>query len=397
FLPRQLPAEVPWNSRDPFLGDDSSSNEMIISQDERDHNGEDAEDFIAVGLKFSSLKLFELESIESFYASFARKRGFTIKKGNHYFSASLKTISRRKFACSRHGQTTVKQGANIRNRRSTRTGCRARLYISLIGGCWIVKSFGDNHNHPLLAEQEVQLLPYHRIFDDIAKQRILQMRPSGMQTKNIREMLRIEMNNLSIQSKDIQNFVSGYVNAMKKQDAQLLLDFFQEKQQESPSFVYKLRIDEQPRLTDALWIDSDAKSLYRSFSDVVVFDTTYSVNAYKLSFAPFVSLDNNGLSILFGCALIHSETVETFEWLFREWSLANDGIKPSVIMTDQCPSMSKAIAEVVPATTKHFLCTWHIYRKFYEKFSGPLGGRYNDFVGELKSLLKITRPDVVES
>ncbi|KAI0995607.1 hypothetical protein K3495_g12572 [Podosphaera aphanis] len=165
------------------------------------------------------------------------------------------------------------------------------------------------------------------------------MRRSGMRTKNIREMLRIEMNNPSIQSKDIHNYVSGYVNAMKQQDAQLLLDFFQQKQQESPSFVNKLRIDEQSRLTDAFWIDSDANSLYRSFSDNVVFDTTYSVNAYKLPFAPFVGLDNNGLSILFGCALIHSETAETFEWLFREWSLANDGIMPSVIMTDQCPSM----------------------------------------------------------
>ncbi|KAI1007539.1 hypothetical protein K3495_g682 [Podosphaera aphanis] len=73
FLPRQLPAEVPRNSRDPLLGDDSSSNEIIISQDERDHNGEDAENFIAVGLNFLSLQLFELESIESFYASFAKK------------------------------------------------------------------------------------------------------------------------------------------------------------------------------------------------------------------------------------------------------------------------------------------------------------------------------------
>ncbi|KAI1006480.1 hypothetical protein K3495_g1735 [Podosphaera aphanis] len=251
FLPRQLPAEVPRNSRDPFLGDDSSSNEMIISPDERDHNGEDAEDFIAVGLNFSSLPLFELESIESFYASFAKKRGFTIRKGNSYFSARLKTISRREFACSRHGQATVKQGANIRNLRSTRTGCRARLYISPIDGCWIVKFFGDNHSHLLLADQEVQLLPYHHKFDDIAKQRILQMRRSGMRTKNIREILRIKMNNPSIQSKDIQNYVSGYVNAMKQQDAQLLLDFFQHKQQESPNFIYKLRIDEQSRLTDA--------------------------------------------------------------------------------------------------------------------------------------------------
>ncbi|KAI0994169.1 hypothetical protein K3495_g14013 [Podosphaera aphanis] len=239
-------------------------------------------------------------------------------------------------------------------------------------------------------------MPYHRKFNDIAKQRILQMRRSGMPTKSIREMLRIEMNDSSLQSKDIHNYVSGRVSAIKQQDAQLLLDYFQQKQRESPDFVYKLRIDDQSRITDAFWIDADAKSLFRSFSDVVVFDTTYSVNAYKLHFAPFIGLDNNEISILFGCALIQSETAETFEWLFREWCLANDGSFPAAIMTDQCPSISKSIAEVSPPTTTHFLCTWHIYRESCEKFSGPLGARFNEFVGELKSLMEITRIDVVE-
>ncbi|KAI0995473.1 hypothetical protein K3495_g12707 [Podosphaera aphanis] len=221
-------------------------------------------------------------------------------------------------------------------------------------------------------------MPYHRKFYDIAKQRILQMRRSGMPTKSIREMLRIKMNNPNLQLEDIQNYVS------------------ERKQREIPDFVYKLRSNDQSRITDAFWIDADAKSLFRSFSDVVVFDTTHSVNAYKLSFAPFVGLDNNGISILFGCALIQSETAETFEWLFREWCLANDESFPTAIMIDQCPSMSKAIAEVFPPTTTHFLCTWHIYRKFCEKFSGQLGARFNEFIGELKSLMKITRIVVVE-
>ncbi|KAI1006447.1 hypothetical protein K3495_g1774 [Podosphaera aphanis] len=308
-----------------------------------------------VGFNFSSLQFFDLKSIESFYASFAKKRGFTIRKSNAYFSKKLKAITKREFSCSRHGKASLKQGKNVRNRRSTRTGCRARLYISLEEGCWIVKFFEDSHNHTLLAEEEVLLMPYHRKFNDSAKQRILQMRSSGMPTKSIREMLRIEMNNPSLQSKDIQNYVSGRVSAIKKQDAQFLLDYFQQKQRESPDFVYKLRIDDQSRITDAFWIDADAKSLFRSFSDVVVFDTTYSVNAYKLPFAPFVGLDNNGISILFGFALIQSETAETFEWLFREWCLANDGNFPAAIMTDQCPSMSKSIAEVSPPNNYTFL------------------------------------------
>ncbi len=129
----------------------------------------------------------------------AKKRGFTIRKSNAYFSQKLKAITRREFTCSKHGKPSLKQDENVRNRRSTRTGCRARLYISLEEGCWIVKFFEDSHNHTLLAEEEVLLMPYHRKFNDIAKQRILQMRRSGMPTKSIREILRIEMNNPSLQ------------------------------------------------------------------------------------------------------------------------------------------------------------------------------------------------------
>ncbi|KAI1000748.1 hypothetical protein K3495_g7449 [Podosphaera aphanis] len=316
--------EVSRNNRDPFLGDENCANEIVLSSVEGDHDSEDAESFIPVGFNFSSLQLFDLKSIESFYTSFAMKRGLTIRESNAYFSQKLKANTRREFTCSKHGKASLKQDENVCYRRSTRTGCRARLYISLEEGCWIVKFFQDSHNHTLLVEEEVLLMPYHRKFNDIAKQKILQMRRSGIPAKTIREMLHIEMNNPSLQSKDIQNYASGRVGAMKQQDAQILLDYFQQKRRESPDFVYYLRTDDQSKITDVFWIDPDAKSLFRSYSDVVVLDTTYPVNAYKLPFAPFVGLDKNEISILFGCALIQSETAETFEWLLREWCLAND-------------------------------------------------------------------------
>ncbi|KAI0994859.1 hypothetical protein K3495_g13323 [Podosphaera aphanis] len=228
-------------------------------------------------------------------------------------------------------------------------------------------------------------MSYHRKFDDIAKQRILQMRRSGMPPKSIREMLRMEINNPSLQSKDIQNYISRRVGAMKQQDTQLLLDYFQQKQRESPDFVYKFRIDDQSRITDAFWIDADAKSLFKSFSGVVVFDTTYSVNAYKLPFAPFVGLDNNRISTLFGCALIQSETAKTLEWPFREWCLANDESFPTAIMTDQCPSMSKAIAEVFPQQL-HISCAPGIFtRSFAKNFQVRWGRDSTDLLGNSSS------------
>ncbi|XP_042965407.1 protein FAR1-RELATED SEQUENCE 5-like [Carya illinoinensis] len=112
--------------------------------------------------------------------------------------------------------------------------------------------------------------------------------------------------------------------------------------------------------------DPRSRAAYQYFGDVVTFDTTYLTNRYGMPFAPFVSVNHHGQSILLGAGLISSEDTETFAWLFRTWLQCMDGIAPKAIITNQDRVMKNAIALVFPET-RHRFCLWHILKKVPEK------------------------------
>ena len=52
------------------------------------------------------------------------------------------------------------------------------------------------------------------------------------------------------------------------------------------------------------WLPPYSFDRYQKYGDVVVFDTTYKVNAYDMPFDIFVGVNNHGKMILFGCAIL---------------------------------------------------------------------------------------------
>ena len=116
------------------------------------------------------------------------------------------------------------------------------------------------------------------------------------------------------------------------------------------------------------WANATSRKAYQWFGDVVVIDTTYNTNRYSLIFAPFVGVNNHTQTTLFGCAFLSDETFESFVWLLNQWLDSMPGPLPRMIITDQDPVMSKAIAKVMPNTI-HRYCIWHILNKFSEKIN----------------------------
>ncbi|KAK2661097.1 hypothetical protein Ddye_007630 [Dipteronia dyeriana] len=128
-------------------------------------------------------------------------------------------------------------------------------------------------------------------------------------------------------------------------------------------------------------INSNAQSrrTYHFFGDVVIFDTTYNTNIYGMIFAPFIGVNHHGQSIIFGCAFLSDETTESFVWLFEQFLKVMPDGPPKMIITDQDPTITKAIAETFPNTV-HRYCIWHITSTFSEKSNGVLySNHYNDF------------------
>ena len=71
------------------------------------------------------------------------------------------------------------------------------------------------------------------------------------------------------------------------------------------------------RLEHIFWSHSHSFDWYQKCGDVIVFYTTYKVNAYDMSFGIFVGVNNHGKTILFGCALLRNETTSVFRWLMK--------------------------------------------------------------------------------
>ena len=84
-------------------------------------------------------------------------------------------------------------------------------------------------------------------------------------------------------------------------------------------------------------------------------------------------MNSHGQIILFGCALISHEDVDTFRWLFRTWLEAMSGVVPGGFLTDQDAAMRKAISLEIPET-RHRWCLWHIMKKFSDKL-----GKYSKY------------------
>nr|KAJ0196285.1 hypothetical protein LSAT_V11C700384510 [Lactuca sativa] len=93
--------------------------------------------------------------------------------------------------------------------------------------------------------------------------------------------------------------------------------------------------------------------LYQKYGDVVVFDTIYKVNSYDMPFGIFVGIDNHGRTILFGCALLRNEKLNTCEWLFKNFTLSMKK-SPKTILTDQDPWINKQLKRRCLILNMHF-------------------------------------------
>ena len=82
-------------------------------------------------------------------------------------------------------------------------------------------------------------------------------------------------------------------------------------------FQYAFTTDEEKKLEHIFWSYPHSFDWYRKYGDVVVFYTTYKVNAYDMPFGIFVSVNNHGKTIFFGCALLSNETTSAFRWLMN--------------------------------------------------------------------------------
>ncbi|KAG2711955.1 hypothetical protein I3760_04G102500 [Carya illinoinensis] len=195
--------------------------------------------------------------------------------------------------------------------------------------------------------------------------------------------------NIGCIGKDVENFLR---NKRKKLfaagDAQRLYAYFFDRQCKELGFVYSMQVDKNGCIESCFWTDARSRAAYQYFGDIVTFDTTYLTNIYNMPFVSFSGVNHHHQIIMFGCALLVNETVESYIWLLRTWQEVMLGKAPETLITDDNKVMAKAIAEVLP-NTAHRLCLWHILQKCSEHLA-HIYNKFPDFQKDFRHCIHET-------
>ncbi|KAJ6343274.1 hypothetical protein OIU76_005083 [Salix suchowensis] len=330
-----------------------------------------------------------------YYSNFARKNGFSIRKARSTESQHL-GIYRRDFVCYRSGFNQPRKKANVehpRDRKSIRCGCDAKLYLTkeIVDGLaqWYVSQFSNVHNHELLEDDQVRLLPAYRKIQEADQERILLLSKAGFPINRIVKVLELEKGvrpgQLPFIEKDVRNFVRTCKKTVQENDALLtekrendtleLLEACKSVAERDPDFAYDYTTDENDKVENIAWSYGDSVRAYALFGDVVTFDTTYRSITYGLLLGVWFGMDNHGRAILYGCVLLQDESSHSFTWALQTFVRFIRGRHPQTIVTDMELALRDAIARELP-NTKHVVCIWHILSKLSSWLSFPLGSRF---------------------
>ncbi|KAK1556656.1 hypothetical protein Q3G72_009562 [Acer saccharum] len=369
---------------DSYVALEDESNECCVVVDD---NAKEVEDHVNLDLSRhlvggilepeSGMEFTSEEDARNYYNAYAKQTGFSIRVNSYYRSKKDNLIISREFCCSKEGFRRGKRARSTdseddtkkrRARPITREGCKALMTVRRRdNGKWFVAKLEKNHNHELVTPAMRHFLRSHKQEYDLNNSSSSSFSSSGL--------LGLSTAPLNILTEDCNSFrkmgfsVENSVNYIGRGrlssfgiDARALLGFFKVMQTNDPAFYYAIQVDEDDRLSSVFWVETRSRIAYNCFSDVVVFDTTYQVNQYKMPFAPFTGVNHHKQSVLFGCALLADETESTFFWLFTSWLEAMSGQQPGLIITDYDSAITRAVQRVFPLT-KHRYCKWHIMSK----------------------------------
>ncbi|XP_014519145.1 putative protein FAR1-RELATED SEQUENCE 10 isoform X3 [Vigna radiata var. radiata] len=305
-----------------------------------------------------------------YYGNFARKNGFSIRKERSRISPQLGTY-KRDFVCYRSGFAPVKKkpnGEHHRDRKSVRCGCDAKMYLSkeVVEGVsqWFVVQFSNVHNHELLEDDQVRLLPAYRKIHEADQERILLLSKAGFPIHRIVKMLEqekgIQGGQLPFLERDVRNFVQNRKKVVLENEALLsekrendvleLLEACKVMKEADDEFVYDFTVDGNDKVENVAWSYGDS---------------------------------------------VNDETPQSFSWALQTFVRFMRGRCPQTILTDLDPGLRDAIISEFPGT-KHVVPQWNILHKVPCWFSPTLGSRYAEFKSEFDALFHIENTEEFE-
>jgi len=320
-------------------------------------------------LSFEDIKKLKFETsdeCQEYLRKWALKNNFELRKstGTKPYAVYLE--------CSRAGKP--RKGENSQGKRtklSKKTGNPFHKIFTHKLGCPFRVSFLLDKTEQKLVWNETKSNPEHNHPADTTKSYKLRegeikafVKETIVKKKDkpsiIKEKLNLKFPDINIDydaSANILYKVKQDIFGDVNMDAQNLKELCEALSQKFPDFYFKILQKEDNKLS-AIFIATPGMRLqYQKYKNLFLVDTTFGTNRFKLPLMLGTMVNGMGRTILAFFALVSSETIENFEWVFASF-VDCFGSQPDNVMTDECPSFAEAIKRRFPAS-EHSICGFH--------------------------------------
>ncbi|XP_074300736.1 uncharacterized protein LOC141632047 [Silene latifolia] len=122
-------------------------------------------------------------------------------------------------------------------------------------------------------------------------------------------------------------------------------------------------VPETKELSHVFISHPEAVKLFRAYPHMVLIDSTYKTNVYKIALVEVVGVTLFGSSFLIAVVLLPSESENDYGWMLMRLGklLSSTGSSISAFFTDRELGLIAALESLYPSTP-HLLCRWHINR-----------------------------------
>jgi len=331
----------------------------ILTEDHKESNESQGHDPILVEYEVDLSHVFKhpLSNIEDAL----EKLNFEAAKVNQYFKKGSNTINKYSakyyyLRCSKY-QTLLKD-----NSKKSQNSCKAYYSFTEItrtdstGQKEILvelsKSIQTHNHHPLILnklneqmEEDIKFFSRRTKIVDIQK---------FLETKYGK----------TLNYQQIYFFFRKIHPLFGPKDCQFFINYLSKKK----VFYRFISHSNGQRLCKLYFATESIRKNYSNYHDIILLDATYSLNKYQIPVVIFSGIAADSINIIFGIALVNDETLETYNWVLKQFFESHGEIFPTVLVSDQDRAICSAM-DKYKNHFDHFLCQWHLIRNLQRKFS----------------------------
>ncbi|GAU37262.1 hypothetical protein TSUD_319160 [Trifolium subterraneum] len=154
---------------------------------------------------------------------------------------------------------------------------------------------------------------------------------------------------------------------------------------------------ESKTIQDFFWAHPESVKLLNTFPTVLMMDSTYKTNKYKMPLFEIVGVTSTEDSFNVGFAFIANEKEDNFIWALETCKslLKSKDTFPKVIVTDRDKSLMNAVPIVFPNSTA-LVCRYHVAKNVRAKFKAFCGAKEKN-LDQLLNTLTVQWASIVQS